>query len=101
MTDNEFIINDSWRPISRKNTGGDLLKRATNVLKHVPDAQIVKYYHHKDVTLKDGDNQDKVVDDTFLSIITNLYHVKGTIYIYIPLYLTSNTTIITSNIERG
>ncbi|CAB4460747.1 unnamed protein product [Rhizophagus irregularis] len=36
-----------------------------------------------------------------LSVITNLYHVKGTIYIYIPLYLTSNTTIITSNIERG
>ncbi|CAB5385965.1 unnamed protein product [Rhizophagus irregularis] len=37
----------------------------------------------------------------WLSVITNLYHVKGTIYIYIPLYLTSNTTIITSNIERG
>ncbi|CAG8504708.1 391_t:CDS:2 [Rhizophagus irregularis] len=52
MTDNEFIIKDSWRPISR---------------------QIVKYYHHEDVTLKDGDNQDKAVDDTFVCIRKQLH----------------------------
>ncbi|PKC76485.1 hypothetical protein RhiirA1_168 [Rhizophagus irregularis] len=52
MTDNEFIIKDSWRPISR---------------------QIVKYYHHEDVTLKDGDNQDKAVDDTFVCIRKKLH----------------------------
>jgi hypothetical protein len=63
-----FVIIVSWRPISRKNTVGELLKRATNALKHVPVTRIAKYYHHEDVTLNDGDSQDKIIDDTFVYI---------------------------------
>lgn len=65
MTDKEFVIKDSWRPISLE---GDLLKRATNALKHIPNTRIVKYYHHEDVTWINGDSQDKIVDDTFVCI---------------------------------
>ncbi|CAG8733341.1 1409_t:CDS:2, partial [Rhizophagus irregularis] len=73
MTDKEFVIKDSWRSISRKNTEGNLLKKATNALKHIPDTQIVKYYHHEDVTLIDGNSQDKNVDDTFTYIRKQLH----------------------------
>ncbi|CAB4390562.1 unnamed protein product [Rhizophagus irregularis] len=57
MTDKEFVIKDLWRSISRKNTEGNLLKRATNALKHISDTRIMKYYYHEDVTLIDGKTQ--------------------------------------------
>ena len=68
IRDKQYIIKDSWRSISRRNTEGDLLKKASVALKSVNNPRIEEYYHHEDITLSNTGMQEKMIDDTLVCI---------------------------------